>query len=41
MDLVLTDMVQTNRLFGAVVKLRGLRKVTSSVSEQAGLRRRP
>ena len=30
-----------NRLFVAGVKLRSLRKVTSPVSEQADLRRRP
>lgn len=40
-DLVLTDMVPTIRLFGAGEKLRSLRKETSPVSEQAGLRRRP
>jgi hypothetical protein len=40
-DLVLTDMTLSIRLFGAGVKLRSLRKETSPMSEQAGLRRRP
>jgi hypothetical protein len=38
---VLTGIILKNRLFVAGVKLRSLRKVTSPVSEQADLRRRP
>jgi hypothetical protein len=41
MDLVLTDMYPTIRLFAAGVKLRSVRKETSPMSGQAGLRRRP